>query len=249
MTTEDSHAADEDGRRAAQAGRQPGRGDQVDLQGRPPQPQRPEGSEAADRLLHLRRPDRRRQDAAGQGPGRVHVRRRGRADPDRHERVHGEAQRQPADRRSAGLRRLRGRRPADREDPPPAVRRGAARRNREGPPRRLQHAAAGHGRRPADRQLRPQRRLPQHDPDHDHQRRRRGDQERIGLRLPEARRRRLVREHEGPRAGADREGLPARVPQPRRRHDRLPPPDRRRPGRRGRAGAEQGPRAARASTA
>ena len=35
--------------------------------------------EAADRLLHLRRPDRRRQDAAGQGAGRVHVRRRGRA--------------------------------------------------------------------------------------------------------------------------------------------------------------------------
>ena len=49
---------------------------------------------------------------------------------------------------------------------------------------------ADHGRRPADRQLRPERRLPQHDPDHDHQRRRRGDRERVGLRLPEARRRR-----------------------------------------------------------
>ena len=82
------------------------------------------------------------------------------------------------DRRPAGLRGLRGRRPVDREDPPPALRRGAAGRNREGPPRRLQHAAAGHGRRPADRQLRPQRRFPQHDPHHDHQRRRRGDQER-----------------------------------------------------------------------
>ena len=135
------HAADEDGRRAAQAGHQPGRGDQVDRQGRPPQPQRAEGPEAAHRLLHLRRPDRRGQDAAGQGPGRVHVRRRGRPDPDRHERVHGEAQRQPADRRPAGLRRLRRRRPVDREDPPPAVRRGAAGRNREGPPRRVQHAA------------------------------------------------------------------------------------------------------------
>ena len=32
-----------------------------------------------------------------------------------------------------------------------------------------------------------------------------------------------------PRAGADRKGLPARVPQPRGRRDRLPPPDRRRP--------------------
>ena len=127
MTTEDTHAADEDGRRAAQAGHQPGRGDQVDLQGRPPQPQRTERPQAAHRLLHLRRADRRRQDAAGQGPGRVHVRRRGRADPDRHERVHGEAQRQPADRRSAGLRRLRGRRPVDREDPPPALCRRAAR--------------------------------------------------------------------------------------------------------------------------
>jgi ATP-dependent Clp protease ATP-binding subunit ClpC len=48
-----------------------------------------------DRRVPVRRPDRRRQDAAGQGAGRVHVRRRGRADPDRHERVHGEAQRQP----------------------------------------------------------------------------------------------------------------------------------------------------------
>ncbi len=48
-------AADEDGRRAAPAGRQPGRGDQVDLQGRPPQPQRTERPQAAHRLLHLRR--------------------------------------------------------------------------------------------------------------------------------------------------------------------------------------------------
>ncbi len=59
----------------------------------------------------------------------------------------------------------------------------------------------------------------------------------VGLRLPEARRRRLVREHEEPRAGADRKGLPARVPQPRGRRHRLPPPDAGRPGRRGRDGA------------
>ena len=45
---------------------------------------RPEGPEAADRLLHLRRPDRRRQDAARQGARRVHVRRRGRPRADRH---------------------------------------------------------------------------------------------------------------------------------------------------------------------
>ena len=66
-------------------------------------------------------PTRRGQDAARQGAGRVHVRRRGRADPDRHERVHGEAQRQPPHRRASGLRRLRGRRPVDGEDPPPAL--------------------------------------------------------------------------------------------------------------------------------
>ena len=95
---------------------------------------------------------------------------------DRHERVHGEAQRQPADRRSSGLRRLRRRRPAHRAHPPPAVQRGAARRSREGAPRCLQHAPADHGRRPADRQLRPARRFPQRRHDHDQQHRRRTDQ-------------------------------------------------------------------------
>ncbi len=127
------------------------------------------------------------QDAAGQGAGRVHVRRRRCAGPYRHERVHGEAQCQPPDRCSSRLRRLRRRRPADREDSPPTLRRRAAGRNRKGTPRCLQHAAAGHGRRTPDRQLRSQCRLPQRDPDHDHQRRRRSDQERIGLRVPATR--------------------------------------------------------------
>ena len=90
------------------------------------------------------------------------------------------------DRRPAGIRRLRGRRPAHRANSPPAVRGGAARRNREGPSRSVQHAAASDGRRPADRQLRPQHRLPQHDPHHDDQRGRRGDQERGGVRLRQA---------------------------------------------------------------
>ena len=94
---------------------------------RPPQPERAEGSQATDRQLHLCRTDRRRQNAVGQGAGRIHVRRQRRARAHRHERVHGEAQPQSADRRPAGLRRLRGRRPTHREDPPPAVRRGAAR--------------------------------------------------------------------------------------------------------------------------
>ena len=42
MTPEDSMRLDEDGGGIAQARRQPGRGDQVDQQGGPPQPQRPE---------------------------------------------------------------------------------------------------------------------------------------------------------------------------------------------------------------
>ena len=41
----------------------------------------------------------------------------------------------------------------------------------------------------------------------------------------QAGRRRLVRQHEGARDGADRKGVPSRVPQPRGRRDRLPPPD------------------------
>ena len=75
----------------------------------------------ADRLVHLLRPHRRRQNRAVQGAGRGAVRRRERHGPHRHERVHGEAHRQPADRRPAGLRRLRRRRQADRSGPPPAV--------------------------------------------------------------------------------------------------------------------------------
>ena len=44
-----------------------GRGDRHRLEGRPPGPCRPEGSEAADRLVHLPRPDRRREDGACEG--------------------------------------------------------------------------------------------------------------------------------------------------------------------------------------
>ena len=98
-----------DGGGDPEEGHLPDRGDQADQPGRPPQPRRAQGPEAADRLLHLRRAHRRRQDAPGQGPGRVHVRRLRRPDPDRHVGVHGEAQRLAADRRPAGLRRLRGR--------------------------------------------------------------------------------------------------------------------------------------------
>ena len=68
-------------------------------------PNRPIGS-----FIFLR-PDRRRQNRAVQGTRRSAVRRRARHGPHRHERIHGEAHGQPADRRSAGIRRLRRRRP------------------------------------------------------------------------------------------------------------------------------------------
>ncbi len=105
----------------------------------------------------------------------------------------------------------------------------------------MEEGRPGHGGRPADRQLRPQRGLPQYHPDHDHQRRRGGDQERVRLRVPKAGRRRQLRKHEAARHRADREGLPAGVPQPRGRHHRLPPPDPEGLGRRGRDGVGQGP--------
>ncbi len=85
-----------------------------------------------DRLLHLPRADRRRQDRAGQDAGRDALRQRGQPDPHRHERVHGAAQRLAADRRPAGLRRLRGGRPAHRGGAAQALLRPPLRRDREG---------------------------------------------------------------------------------------------------------------------
>ena len=68
-------------------------GDRGRLEGDPPLPRRAQGPEAPDRLVHLPRPLRRRQDRAGPHARRVPVRRRGRDGPDRHVRVHGEARR------------------------------------------------------------------------------------------------------------------------------------------------------------
>ena len=126
----------------------------------------------ADRLVPVLRPDRRRQDRAGQA-AREGARRR--VPALRHERVHGEAHRLAADRRAARLRRLRPGRPAHRRHPQAPARGAGARRDREGAPGPLQHPAPGDGPRHADRQQRPQGRLPQRHPDHDHQRRRAGD--------------------------------------------------------------------------
>ena len=97
-------------------------------------PRGPQGPEAADRLLRLPRPVRRRQDRARPHARRVPVRRRGRDGPHRHVGVHGEARRVPAGRLASGLRRLRRGRPAHRGRAPQAVQRAPARRDREGAP-------------------------------------------------------------------------------------------------------------------
>ena len=102
------------GGRAPQAHRQPERSREGRVAGDPSHARRPEGPEASVRLVHLPRPVGRREDGAREDARRVPVRRRGRADPDRHVRVHGEAHRVASGRLASGLRRLRGGRPAHR---------------------------------------------------------------------------------------------------------------------------------------
>ena len=85
--------------------------------------------------------------------------------------VHGAPRRIEADRRAAGLRRVRPGRPADGGDHQASVQRAAARRNREGASGHLQHPAAGDGPRHADGQQRSQGRFPQRDRHHDDERR------------------------------------------------------------------------------
>ena len=90
------------------------------------------GPQPAVGKLPVPRPHRRRQDRADQGAGALPVRRSGGDGQDRHERVHGEAFGQPADRRAARLCRLRGGRRADRSRPPPPVSGDPVRRGRKG---------------------------------------------------------------------------------------------------------------------
>ena len=125
-----------------------------------------------------------------QGPRRVHVRQRGHAHQDRHERVHGAPQREPARRRASGLRRLRRGRPADRGGPPQELRGRAPRRGREGPPGGVQHPAPDPRGRAADRRQGPPRRLPEHDHHHDLEPRREAAPDQLVARLPAGRRRR-----------------------------------------------------------
>ena len=93
------------GGRAPQAGHRPGGRHQGRQPGRPPDALGPQGPAAPERLVHLPRPVRRREDRAGQDPRRVPLRRRAGAHQPRHVRVHGEAHGQPARRLASGLRR------------------------------------------------------------------------------------------------------------------------------------------------
>ena len=111
--------APQDGGGDLTARRRPARGGRGGLDGGAPRPRRPAGPEPADRLVHVPRADRRRQDRAHEGARGLPLRRRGRDGADRHVRVHGEALRRPAHRRAARLCRLRGRRGADRGGPAP----------------------------------------------------------------------------------------------------------------------------------
>ena len=162
---------------------------EVISQGDPPLARRPEGPQAPDRLVHLPRPLRGRQDRARAHARRVPVRRRGGDDPHRHVRVHGEARGLAAGRLAPGLHRLRRGRPADRGGAAQALLRAAARRDREGPPGRLQHPAADPRGRPADRRPGAHGRLPPRDRDHDLEHRRRGDRAQHAARLRGLRRR------------------------------------------------------------
>ena len=121
----------------------PGAGDPLAVAGDPADQGRPEGPEAARRVVHLRRPVRGREDRAVQDAGGVPVRRRGRAHPAGHERVLGEAHGVPAVRLAARIRGLRRGRPADREGASQAVLRRLVRRDRKGAPGHLQLAVAG----------------------------------------------------------------------------------------------------------
>ncbi len=155
------------GGRAPQACDRPERGDPGSVACDPPYPCGLEGPEAAERLVHLPRPDRCREDRARQGPGPVPLRRRGRPHPARHVRVHGEAHRLAPRRLASRIRRVRRGWSAHGGRAPQAVLGRALRRGRKGPPGRLQRPAPDSRRRPSHRRPGPVGRLQEHRPDHD----------------------------------------------------------------------------------
>ncbi len=159
--------ADPHGGAPARTRGRPGRGGRGGRQRPAPLPRGAAGPQPPDRHVPVPRPDGRRQDRAGAGARRVHVRLRGRDDPDRHVGVHGEAHGLAPGRRPARLCGLRRGRPADRGGAPAPLLGRAVGRDREGAPRRVQHAAAGDGRRPPDRRAGPDRGLQEHGADHD----------------------------------------------------------------------------------
>ncbi len=123
------------------------------------------------------------QDRARAHARRVPVRRRGRAHPGRHVRVHGEALRVAARRLAARLRRLRRGRPAHGSRSPQAVLGRPPGRDREGASGRVQHPPADSRGREAHGLAGAEGRLPQHDRDHDLEPRRSTDLEEPDARL------------------------------------------------------------------
>ena len=126
-----------------------------------------QGQPAARGLVRVPRPDGRGQDGAGPGAGGVPLRRRKRAHPGGHVRVHGEVFRFAPAGGASRLRRLRRGRLPDGEGAAPPVFGRAVRRNRKSPPGYLQHAAPGTGRRAPDRFGGPRGGFQEHHPDHD----------------------------------------------------------------------------------
>ena len=149
-------------------------------------------SESPDRLVHLLRTDRCRQDGSRAQCRGLPLRRRGVDDSHRHVGVHGEVFGQPSRRRAARIRRIRGGWTAYRSRAPAALLRRPSRRDREGASRRLQLAAPSARRRAPHRLSGAQSRLQELGHHHDQQRRcdRNDDDDRHRLPSAEALRRR-----------------------------------------------------------
>ena len=128
----------------------------------PSRAQWPQGPATPHRLVHLPRPHRRRQDRAGEGARRVHVRRRGRdlrLDMSEYQERHTVSRLVGAPPGYVGYDEARWPDGGGAASPVPG---DPLRRDREGAPGRVQHAAPDPGGRAADRLARPDGGLPQH---------------------------------------------------------------------------------------